>query len=100
MKKSYVPAILIGILGVAVTYFIDSSQNKQWQGKIRKENNKTAEILRTEIKQLFCKKYLMMEIIVSELVSSPEKEKQIIEKYAEKMKPWELTLVKDFSSST
>ena len=98
-KRSYVPAILIGILGIAVTYFIDSSQNKQWQGKIREENNKTAEILRTEIKQLFCKKYLMMEIIVSELVSSPEKEKQVIEKYAEKMKPWELTLVKDFSSA-
>ena len=51
-KKSYVPAILIGILGVAVTYFIDSSQNKQWQGKVREENSKTAEILRTEIKDV------------------------------------------------
>ena len=73
-ERSYVPAILIGILGIAITYFINSSQNKQWQGKIREANNKTAEILRTEIKQLFCKKYLMMEIIVSELVSSPERE--------------------------
>ncbi len=51
-KRSYVPAILIGILGIAVTYFIDSSQNKQWQGKIREENNRAAEILRTEIKDV------------------------------------------------
>ena len=98
MKKRdfYLWPILLLFLGAGITYFVDSSRHKEYQAKIEKESQENLEILRTGIKGLFCKKYTIMEEIASDIVSHPKKEKEIIEKYRDKMKPWELTLIKDF----
>lgn len=88
----------VGILGISLTYLIDSLEHKKWQAKIEKEAHNSLEVLKSEIRGSFgCIKYIVMEEIVLELMSHPDKEEEIMSKHAERMKPWNITLSKNFS---